>query len=162
MDVSTILAKIYQAGELNTAKTEIPTKFLSKFDKSATNLKESTLWLGIGQVPWALPYSTWYHQFPAFPIQALTTAIALKEYTLTDRGTYLSLPASVASGMAMYKVGTDDENDPLLLPGHLLIGNKARNATFARKFAEWAVGGGGQSVVKNFKKGGVQLYSGAP
>jgi ABC-type tungstate transport system permease subunit len=162
MDVTAIFAKIYQAGELNSAKTEIPTKFMSRFDKSATNLKESTLWLGIGQVPWALPYSTWYHQFPAFPIQALTTAIVLKEYTLTDRGTYLSLPANVTGGMAIYKASTDDEDDPLLNPAHLLIGNKARNATFAKKFAEWAVGASGQSVVTNFKKGGVQLYSGAP
>jgi ABC-type tungstate transport system permease subunit len=162
MDVLTIFAKIYQAGELNTAKTEIPTRFLTRYDKSATNLKESTLWLGIGQVPWSLPYSTWYHQFPAFPIQALTTAILLKEYTLTDRGTFLSLPASVASGMAMYKVGSDSEDDPLLLPGHLLVGNKARNGTLAKKFAEWAVSARGQSVVTGFRKGGVQLYSGAP
>jgi ABC-type tungstate transport system permease subunit len=50
MDVTNIFAKIYQAGELNTAKTEIPTRFLSRYDKSATNLKESYLWLGIGQV----------------------------------------------------------------------------------------------------------------
>jgi ABC-type tungstate transport system permease subunit len=86
----------------------------------------------------------------------------LKEYTLTDRGTFLSLPANVASGMAMYKVGSDSEDDPLLLPGHLLVGNKARNSTLAKKFAEWAISARGQSVVTGFKKGGVQLYSGAP
>jgi ABC-type tungstate transport system permease subunit len=162
MDASTIFAKIYQAGELNTAKTEVPTRFLTRFDKSATNLKESTLWLSIGQVPWSLPYSTWYHQFPAFPIQALTAAIILKEYTLTDRGTFLSLPANVTGSMQMFKVGTDSEDDPLLLPGHLLVGNKARNGTLAKRFAEWAMSARGQSVVTGFKKGGVQLYSGAP
>lgn len=165
MSAPTILAKIYQAGELNTAKTEVPTRFLSRHDKSATNLKESTLWLGIGQVPWALPYSTWYHQFPAFPIQALSTASLLKEYTLTDRGTFLSLQYAqphLTAAMEMFKVGSDDKGDPLLLPGHLLVGNKARDATLAQEFARWATSERGQGVVEGFRKDGVQLYSGAP
>jgi ABC-type tungstate transport system permease subunit len=165
MSAPTILAKIYQAGELNNAKTEVPTRFLSRYDKSATNLKESTLWLGIGQVPWALPYSIWYHQYPAFPIQALSTASLLKEYTLTDRGTFLSLQFSqpnLTAALEMFKVGSDDAGDPLLLPGHLLVGNKARNATLAQLFARWATSERGQSVVTGFSKNGVQLYSGAP
>jgi ABC-type tungstate transport system permease subunit len=165
MSVSSIFARIYQAGELNTAKTEVPTRFLSRYEKSATNMKESTLWLGIGQVPWALPYSTWYHQFPAFPIQALSTASLLKEYTLTDRGTFLSLQFSqpnLTAALEMFKVGEDDAGDPLLLPGHLLVGNKARNATLAQLFARWATSERGQSVVTGFSKNGVQLYSGAP
>ena len=165
MDTTTIFSKIYQAGELNTAKTAVPTRFLTRYDKSATNLKEATLWLGIGQVPWALPYSTWYHQFPAFPIQALKTASLLKEYTLTDRGTFLSLQQlqpNLAAALEQFKVGTDDEKDPLLLPGHLLVGSKARNATLAYLFAEWATSPRGQSVVTGFQKNGQQLYSGAP
>jgi hypothetical protein len=119
----------------------------------------------ISKVPWALPYSTWYHQFPAFPIQALTTAILLKEYTLTDRGTYLSLQqlrSNLTSAMELFKTGTDSEEDPLLLPGHLLVGNKARNSTLAYQFANWAVSASGQRVVTGFQKNGMQLYSGAP
>ncbi|KAF3000680.1 hypothetical protein E8E13_001525 [Curvularia kusanoi] len=165
MTATTIFAKIYQAGELNNAKTAVPTRFLTRYDKSATNLKESTLWLGIGQVPWALPYSTWYHQFPAFPIQALSTASLLKEYTLTDRGTFLSLQQlqpNLTAALKQYKVGTDDESDPLLLPGHLLVGNKARNGTLAQQFAKWATSTRGQSVVTGFNKNGTQLYSAAP
>ncbi|KAH7398726.1 extracellular solute-binding protein family 1 [Phaeosphaeria sp. MPI-PUGE-AT-0046c] len=167
MDATTIFAKIYQAGELNTAKTAVPTRFLTRYDKSATNLKESSLWLGIGQVPWSLPYSSWYHQYPAFPIQALTAAILLKEYTLTDRGTFLSLQQlspdlTTSSRVERFKTGSDDETDPLLRPGHLLVGNKARNATLAKKFAEWAAGWSGQEVVRGFKKGDEQLYSAAP
>ncbi|KAF2034196.1 hypothetical protein EK21DRAFT_97661 [Setomelanomma holmii] len=128
---------------------DVTTLFTKLFDKSATNLKESLLWLGIGQVSWATPYSTWYHHYIAFPIQALTTAITLKEYTVTDRGALLSLPTNVS-------------NDSLLLPGHLLIGKKAQNVTLARMFAEWASGPLGQSVVTGYKKNGMQLYSGAP
>lgn len=165
MSANTIFVKIYQAGKLNTAKTPVPTRFLMRYDKSATNLKESTLWLGIGQVPWALPYWTWYHQFPAFPIQALSTASLLKEYTLTDRSTFLSLQAlspNLTSALRAFKNGTNDESDPLLLPGHLLVGNKARNATLAQQFAKWATSPRGQDVVTRFKKNDQQLYSGAP
>ncbi|KAF1365619.1 hypothetical protein EJ07DRAFT_150133 [Lizonia empirigonia] len=165
MDATTIFADIYQAGELNTAKTAVPTRFLTRYDKSATNLKESQLWLGIGQVPWGLPYSTWYHQFPAFPIQALSTASLLKEYTLTDRGTFLSLEQlqpNLTNALSQFKAGTDSEDDPLLLPGHLLVGRKARNATLAYQFADWATSARGQGVITGFQKNGKQLYSRAP
>ena len=59
-------------------------------------------------------------------------------------------------------MGSDDAGDPLLLPGHLLVGNKARNATLAQEFARWATSERGQGVVEGFSKNGVQLYSGAP
>ncbi|KAH7384012.1 extracellular solute-binding protein family 1 [Pyrenochaeta sp. MPI-SDFR-AT-0127] len=162
LDARSIFAELFRAADLNNATTPVPTRFLSRFDKSATNLKESELWLGIGQVPWALPYSTWYHQFVAFPIQALTTAIQLKEYTLTDRGTYLSLPGNLTNKVEIYKAATDNEDDPLLNPAHLLVGRKARNQTLAYQFSEWATGPNGQSVITGFKKNGQQLYSGAP
>ncbi|KAH7071818.1 extracellular solute-binding protein family 1 [Paraphoma chrysanthemicola] len=162
MDVTTLFAKLFNAADQNNATTVLPTRFLSRYDKSATNLKESQLWLDIGQVPWGAPYSTWYHQYIAFPIQALTTAITLKEYTLTDRGTLLSLPNSVFVKGEVFKAGQDDESDPLLNRGRLLLGKKAQNETLARQFAEWSVGPQGQSVVTGFKKNGTQLYSGAP
>ncbi|KAF2185667.1 extracellular solute-binding protein family 1 [Zopfia rhizophila CBS 207.26] len=162
MDVLTLFANMFQAADRNSANTTIPTRFLSRYDKSATNIKESQLWLGIGQVPWATPYSTWYHQYIAFPIQALTTSILLNEYTLTDRGTYLSLPSDLANLTVIYKAATDDENDLLLNPAHLLVGKKAKNTTFAYKFANWVVGTNEQKVITDFKKNGQQLYSGAP
>ena len=63
-------------------------KFLSRFDKSATNIKESSIWTKIGQTPWSHPYSFFYHVVPAFPFQALEAAAKLGEYTLVDRGTW--------------------------------------------------------------------------
>ncbi|PVH99339.1 extracellular solute-binding protein family 1 [Periconia macrospinosa] len=162
MDILTLFANLFQAADRNSVNTTVPTRFLSRYDKSATNIKESQLWLGIGQVPWATPYSTWYHQYIAFPIQALTTSILLKEYTLTDRGTYLSLPASVANQTVIFKAANDDENDPLLNPAHLVVSKTAQNQTIAYEFAKWAVGANGQKVITDFKKNGQQLYSGAP
>jgi ABC-type tungstate transport system permease subunit len=92
----------------------------------------------------------------------LTVAIQLKEYTLTDRGTYLSLPKDVASQATIYKASTDSEDDVLLNPAHLLVGKKAQNTTIAYKFVEWATGFNGQKIITSFKKNGEQLYSGAP
>lgn len=142
--------------------TEPPVRFLSRYDKSATNIKETLLWAGIGQLPWATAYSTWYHQYIAFPIQALTAAIILEEYTITDRGTILSLDAELRNRTVVYKAGSDNADDPLLNPARLLIGTKAPNPERALSFAEWLVGERGQAVIVGFKKEGEQLYSPAP
>jgi ABC-type tungstate transport system permease subunit len=106
---------------------------------------------------WTLPYSTWYHHFPASRIQALSTASLLKEHSLKDRGTFLSLKAlssNLTDALQQFKFGTSDENDTLLLPGHLLVGNRARNVTLVRQFAKWATSARGQIVVTEFKKDG--------
>lgn len=113
-------------------------------------------------MPWATAYSTWYHQYIAFPIQALTAAILLQEYTVTDRGTYLSLPVSLTNQTVIYKAATDDANDLLLNPAHLLVGKKAAHARTVSSFATWVVSARGQKVITDFKKNGQQLYSPAP
>jgi len=159
-DTLTLFSNLYNAAE--AATSDPPVRFLSRYDKSATNIKESTLWLSIGQAPWSTPYSTWYHQYIAFPIQALTAAILLQEYTLTDRGTYLSLPANATGNAVIYKASTDNADDLLLNPAHLLIGAKAANPDVAKAFADWVVSPSGQSVITSFQKNGQQLYSGAP
>lgn len=117
------------------------------------------------QVPWALVYSKWYHQYPRFPLQALEAASLLSEYTLTDRGTWLSSPQSVTSKLKIFKTGTDDANDPLLNPAHVLLGSNANvnNKDIANAFIQWVVSEpGGQYVVSQFKKHGEVLYSKAP
>ena len=48
-DTKTIFSKIYAAAEKINA-TDPPTRFLSRYDKSATNIKDSSLWIDIGQV----------------------------------------------------------------------------------------------------------------
>lgn len=92
----------------------------------------------------------------------MTAAILLQEYTLTDRGTFLSLPSNLTSQAVIYKASTDDADDLLLNPARLLIGTKAAHPDIAKQFAEWVVGHEGQAVVKGFKKNGHVLYSTAP
>lgn len=181
-DIFTIFADLHAAAE--GGDTELSVRFLSRYDKSATNIKESLLWAGVGQVrfpigtsyfsfqnpltffsnkvPWATAYSPWYHQYIGFPIQALTAAILLGEYTISDRGTILSIDAKLRNQTMIYKAGSDKAIDPLLNPAHLLIGAKAPNPDKAVAFAEWLISPRGQRVVTGFKKSGEQLYSGAP
>ncbi|KAL7943783.1 hypothetical protein V8C42DRAFT_100954 [Trichoderma barbatum] len=159
-DIYTMFSQIRQVAE--DEDTTPPVRFLSRYDKSATNIKESLLWASIGQVPWATAYSTWYHQYIAFPIQALTAAILLEEYTITDRGTMLSLDAKLRNETVIYKAGSDNADDPLLNPAHLLVGKKAPHAKVANDFAKWLVSKRGQDVIIGFKKDGQQLYSPAP
>lgn len=47
-DIATIFSALHTAAEGNA--TEPPVRFLSRHDKSATNIKEVLLWAGIGQV----------------------------------------------------------------------------------------------------------------
>ena len=112
------------------------------------------------QTPWANPTSTWYHEYIAYPIQALTAAAYLKEYTLTDRGTLLSLDADIANLTSVLKAAEDVESDPLLNPAHLLIGAHAPDV--AQTFTDWAISPRGQKVITDFKKNGEQLYTAAP
>lgn len=66
----------------------------------------------------------------------------------------------MADETVIYKAATDDEDDPLLNPAHLLIGEGAPK--MAQTFTDWALGPNGQKVITDFKKNGEQLYSAAP
>jgi ABC-type tungstate transport system permease subunit len=159
------------------------TRFLSRFDKSATNIKESQIFISIGQVlcpashiifidlvmaisffqvPWALSYSKWYHQYQRFPSEALQGAALLSEYTLTDVGSWVCLPKSISSRLKAYKCGSDDDNDPLLNPAHVLRGGNASvdNEMIHKEFMSWVVSPtGGQRAVENFSH---LMFSKAP
>ena len=77
-------------------------RFLSRYDKSATNIKESAIWTSIGQTPWSYPFSFFYHINPEFPYQALATAARLQEYTLVDRGTWYGAEPWIREDMKIY------------------------------------------------------------
>lgn len=104
----------------------------------------------------------WYHQYIGFPIQALTAAILLQEYTITDRGTILSIDTELSNKTTIYKAGSDEADDLLLNPAHLLVGANAPNPEKAVAFAEWLISPRGQDVIAGFEKNGEQLYSPAP
>ncbi|KAJ3900238.1 hypothetical protein F5879DRAFT_809561 [Lentinula edodes] len=147
-----------------TTTTTQPTRFLSRFDQSATNIKESGLFIDIGQVPWAHPPSLWYHIYPRFPRESLSAASVLGEYTLTDRGTWLSSEKGVKEGLRVFKGEThlgDAKGGTLLNPCNALLGSSPLDKDIAVEFMRWVVKpDGGQRVVKEFVSGdGEMIYS---
>ena len=118
-------------------------------------------------MPWALAYSNWYHQYPRYPIQALAAASYLEEYTLTDRGTWLSSVTSVTDNLVIYKASTEDVNGPvdedsaiLLNPCTAVLSAAPMDKPLAELFMEWVLAhDGGQEVIREFTKNGEQLYT---
>ena len=86
----------------NNLPSDQQVRFLSRYDKSANNIRESSIWTSIGQTPWSEPYSTWYHRYVDMPIGALRAASRLGEYTLVDRGTWYAVEESVKEGLVVY------------------------------------------------------------
>ncbi|KZS96916.1 hypothetical protein SISNIDRAFT_534191 [Sistotremastrum niveocremeum HHB9708] len=163
-DVYTMFNKLNKFGKSATP-TDPPTRFLSRFDKSATNIKENSLFIAIGQVPWAYAYSTWYHQYPRFPLQALQASGQLNEYTLTDRGTFLSSPKSVQDSVKIYIAGTDAASDPLLNPARVLRSAKvpSENYWIALNFMTFVKSATmGQKIIQQYSVNNQTLYSPAP
>lgn len=164
-NILSMIKKIVRTGNEHSVQPPVdkpPTRFLSRYDKSATNIKESELFIKIGQVPWAYAYSKWYHQYPRFPIQALEAASLLHEYTLSDRGIWLSSSAEVQSRLEIYKQGQDtpgdEEEDILLNPAHVLVAQEENilNKSIGKAFVVWVQlydaenREGGQWVVEHF------------
>lgn len=115
------------------------------------------------QVPWAFAYSTWYHQYPRFPVEALRAAASLEEYTLTDKGTYTASDSSVQEALQIFLIGSDAADDRLLNPARVLRSKYPMDEELAIDFLRWMKDdGGGQGVVREFKVKGVTLYSTAP
>ena len=121
-----------------------------------------TFFCVISQVPWALNYSKWYHQYQRFPSEALQAAAVLSEYTLTDVGSWVCLPKSISSRLKAFKFGSDDANDPLLNPAHVLRGKETSDADemIHKEFMSWVVSpAGGQKVIEDFSH---LMFSKAP
>lgn len=163
--IEKMFARLYSTAENSTiASSANPVRFLSRYDKSATNILDSAMWIRIGQTPWANPAAKWYHQYSMYPLQALEAAIRLREYTITDRGTHLTLRSQqkkLMDEMAIYRSGEDDKE--LLNEGHVIVGTQAKDSTLVWLFLRWLDSWEGQSAVVNFHKGDkVCLYKGYP
>lgn len=71
----------------------------------------------------------------------------------------------MTGNLAIFKAGSDDSEDPLLNPAHVLLGAKAdvEHLDLCRSFLDWVVStDGGQKVIEEFKKNGEVLYTKAP
>ncbi|KFY25653.1 hypothetical protein V493_04518 [Pseudogymnoascus sp. VKM F-4281 (FW-2241)] len=137
-----------------TAESPRPVRFLSRFDKSAANIRESSFWAAIGQVPWAHPHASWYHQYQDSPLGALEAASALSQYTLTERGTWSVLNDTARDKLEIFSGGVGTDDKLLLNPAHALVGRYSQNKEMANEFIGWLVSfNGGQRVIRGAEGG---------
>ncbi len=128
------------AQEALTAVAAAEAIFASRGDDSGTHTKELQLWEKVGITP--DPNSSWYKSLGQGMGDTLLFANETGAYTLTDRGTFLSMQENLPNLVIVVGGTTIAENgDPALLNPYGVIpvnpdkGNI--NDELAQEFAEW-------------------------
>jgi tungstate transport system substrate-binding protein len=133
--------------------------FASRGDDSGTHTKEMSLWEAAGITP--DPAGGWYNSLGQGIGETLTFANEAGAYTLTDRGTYLSMRDSLPNLIIVVGGDSIDGNtDPTLLNPYGVIPvnpekSEAINAELAQSFVEWITSPEVQEQIGQF---GVEQY----
>ena len=121
------------------AAAEAP--FASRGDDSGTHTKELSLWEAAG----VTPEGDWYNSLGQGMGETLTFANESEAYTLTDRGTYLSM-SSTLPNLAIMVGGdsiADNADSALLNPYGVIPVNPDLsaniNAELAQQFVDWLI-----------------------
>jgi tungstate transport system substrate-binding protein len=119
--------------------------FLSRADKSGTHVKEMDIWKAAGINPEG---EKWYQQTGLGMGQTLNVAAEKRTYTLTDRGTYLSLKKNLGLNILV-------EGDAILLNiYHVIEVNPAKwpkvNVPGGKAFADFMVSKETQGIIRTF------------
>lgn len=138
------------------ARAQAP--FVSRGDKSGTDVAEKTVWAALG-LPVAR--SGWYRSLGQGMGETLIAAQEQQAYTLADRGTWLAMRAKLAGLDLLVGGRTLAENlDPTLRnPYGVLVVSAERHpgvqADLARRFADWLLAPETQNAIGQF---GVARY----
>jgi tungstate transport system substrate-binding protein len=125
--------------------------FFSRGDDSGTHARERELWAAAG----LQPAGDWYLEAGQGMGAVLMMASEKQAYTLSDRGTYLSL-----SDRLQLRVVSEGDSK-LRNQYSVIVVREASNPDGARDFAEWIVSAAAQEIIGNFgvKKFGRPLFS---
>jgi len=120
--------------------------FLSRADRSGTNVKEDRLW----ELAGAVPARRWYRESGQGMSATLQIASELGAYTLTDVGTYLSHKSPLDLAILV-------EGDSVLAnPYHILLPDPARfpwiDVTGARRLADYLLDPATQRAIDDFRR----------
>jgi tungstate transport system substrate-binding protein len=130
--------------------------FASRGDDSGTHTKEKSLWEAAGITP--DPGSGWYLSLGQGMGATLTTANEKMAYTMTDRGTYLSMKENLPGLEVMVGGGSIDENKDKSLynPYGVMPVNPETHPgvkyDLAMKFVDWLTSVDTQEVIGEFGK----------
>jgi tungstate transport system substrate-binding protein len=136
------------------AETNSP--FVSRGDQSGTHTKELALWKAAGLLPAdSTPDFSGYRSVGQGMGETLGIANEKHAYTLSDRGTYLSMRAALALQVLV-------EGDRRLRnPYSVITVRQAMQKSGARAFADWIVSPAAQNVIGSFgvDKFGQRLFT---
>ncbi len=128
--------------------------FVSRGDNSGTNTKELSIWASAGITPTA--EMKWYNSIGQGMGDTLLFALEQQGYTLTDRGTYLSMVGKLPGQEVMVGGGNVAENKDktLLNPYGVLAVNPEKHpnvkADLAGKFVEWLLSPETQAMIGGY------------
>ncbi|MCL4803702.1 MAG: substrate-binding domain-containing protein [Anaerolineae bacterium] len=148
------VAGMTSAAEALAAIAAAGAPFASRGDDSGTHTKELSLWEKAGVTP--DPAGGWYNSLGQGMGETLTFANEAGAYTLTDRGTYLSMRDNLPNLVVV--VGGEsiaDNADPALLNPYGVIPvnpdkSDAINNKLANQFAEWLTSAEVQEMIGQF------------
>ena len=129
--------------------------FVSRGDDSGTHRRERALWAAAGVDPTGAS-GTWYREAGQGMGATLNTATMMEAYTLTDRGTWLSMRGRLDLRILV-------EGDARLRNqyGVTLVSQERHphvKAEAARRFADWLLSPAGQAAIDGFAIDGERLF----
>ena len=130
--------------------------FISRADKSGTNMLELSIWNNLGITP-SNKTQTWYLEAGTNMGALLRMANEKRAYTLTDRATWLSFKRQLANLKVLV------QGDVILInPYAMILVNPEkypkRNYKGALMLVKWMISEEGQNLIENFTKEGEALF----
>lgn len=130
--------------------------FLSRGDKSGTNVKELAIWALAGHVP-STANNSWYLETGQGMGATLTVASEKGAYTLSDDGTYYALQSSLDLQILV-------AGDPFLFNQyHVIVVSPALHPNVrvnaSLEYAHWLVSPRGQALIAAFEIAGHRLFT---
>lgn len=156
----TAFLKIARTGS-STGNPDDGSVFLSRNDRSATNIKEQKIFQSVSLAPPFTGEESWYYRMTGdtFPAAAIKLANDSGYYTLTDKGTWLANLENTTN-LKPYVQGSDNLDDILLNPCDALVGNTPDGASKrAMDFVRYLLSPRGQAAIADFKQHDQQLYT---
>ncbi|GFO96118.1 extracellular solute-binding protein [groundwater metagenome] len=121
--------------------------FISRGDDSGTHNMEKSIW----QAANTIPAGTWYLSVGKGMMETITTADIKGGYTLSDRGTYLSMKERIK-----LKILFESDRTFLLNPYHVMAVNPGKfpkvNYELAIKYIDYLTAPSTQDIIRNFGK----------
>jgi tungstate transport system substrate-binding protein len=132
-------------------------KFVSRGDDSGTNKKELSIWEAAG----VEPGGKWYLQIGKGMGDTLVQADRMGAYTMSDRGTYLSMKDKL--DLKILVQGPVKGGDPVLMnPYGVIAVNPAKypsvNYSMAMAYIGFVTSPRGQEIIGNYEVKGEQLF----